>query len=73
MSYAQQRAHAERRSVQEQLALERRPPRVLLPGEECPVCGNADGWWLDDEDPPVFEPCWAHEPLPDHVRKETPR
>lgn len=71
--HGQQQALARRRQEQEQLALDRRPARVLAAGETCPICGNADGWWLDDENPPVFEPCWAHEQLPDHVRKEAPR
>lgn len=65
------RHHAQRRAVQEQLALDRRP-RVLLGDEECPICLNADGWWIDDEDPPYFEPCWAHEPLDPDRRKERP-
>lgn len=37
--------------------------------EVCVVCDDHDGWWLDDENPPVWEPCWAHEPLPDDRRR----
>lgn len=47
-------------------------PEAKPEHEVCVVCDDHDGWWLDDETPPTWEPCWAHEPLPDHVRKETP-
>lgn len=69
--HGQQQALARRRQEQEQLALDRSAPRVLVDGP-CPVCDDHDGWWLDDENPPVWEPCWAHEPLPDTTRKERP-
>ena len=46
-SPAQARALAARRAEQEQLALDRSAPRVLVDGP-CPVCDDHDGWWLDD-------------------------
>lgn len=66
------RAHAARRADHDQLALDRQPPRVLLDGP-CPVCDDHDGWWIQEGEATEWEPCFAHEPLPDHVRKETPR
>lgn len=53
--------HARRHAARHQLALDHAPARSST--APCPICQDQDGWWLDDEDPPVWEPCWAHESL----------